>query len=861
MDLERQQMDLEHKKADVEHKKAATEQLLALGRLHKEGQLTDVEFAQSKANLLLPLSLRSQQSPTNEFQGRSPVATLPQALIEDANFTRSGVNLEPGALRVAGEGLGVATKDAGSMETQSLRLRRELNGLKPKALLRRAKQAGATAHVLERADQAALVEMIVRKDDLLRWELGHLTEKDLWQRASFLALARSKIEEAEESTHDKDALIELVARADQRDVVQHQQYEAVEPAGALDQILVHLRTNTSDLGHTARPNSAIEPIRQSIDESTAKSKHVQIETAIVSVPTHNSQMEGRSMTEHSWQQLTTEQAPLLKSIGALEDANTATMRTQPRVSISDRQKELMDTFKFKELHEMLHQLGTTAREIDAAVEEAENPRLALVELVMLYEAKVGPVGALQRLSTVASQRHGVPPPLPSSHRNSTTASPHSTYLREAEPQALCEPEQEPFANVANGGTLIPSVAEPSPAPATDDEDQAVLKVQAMWRGKTGQKKAAEERHTTVVGSDRIVASKRTIRGRQAAVTLLVMLTTTVCTLLPNYLIGALYGAVENGDGIDGGIALNYGIRVGVFFALVSYMQMDTFEAAMRDTTFVPGSTERVVRPLLAAAAGFFFYASNWRFVNIEDPESDIAFVKGLPGLLGFIASGVGMLPLYGMVFEFWRLYRARNLRLPPANVATWWKTTAIAGRGTLATAFSLSAYLSITLSGYWFLYLGTLSIFDKPAAIAELGDGDYLNLWFFKYFWVITLPFMLLAVLWAKPWPRGTRDPVSAVVLGVLLQAGSWEGSFTAFHLYSWLGGPNGSTILCQIVIEVLMLLVYLYARTLARKAFGTAPAYEARTLFTYLLLSDGPCKGSSVNALGNWDASRVTSV
>ena len=66
------------------------------------------------------------------------------------------------------------------------------------------------------------------------------------------------------------------------------------------------------------------------------------------------------------------------------------------------------------------------------------------------------------------------------------------------------------------------------------------------------------------------------------------------------------------------------------------------------------------------------------------------------------------------------------------------------------------------------------------------------------------------------------------------------QGSHAAAHLYGWLGGPNGSVLGCQILIEVLMLLLYLYARTLARKAFGAAPTYEARALFMYLLLSDG---------------------
>jgi hypothetical protein len=71
------------------------------------------------------------------------------------------------------------------------------------------------------------------------------------------------------------------------------------------------------------------------------------------------------------------------------------------------------------------------------------------------------------------------------------------------------------------------------------------------------------------------------------------------------------------------------------------------------------------------------------------------------------------------------------------------------------------------------------------------------------------------------------------------------QGSFTAYQLYGWLGGPDGSVLGCQIAIEVLMLLLYLFARTLARKAFGRAPSYEARTLFMYLLLSDGARAGS----------------
>ena len=106
-------------------------------------------------------------------------------------------------------------------------------------------------------------------------------------------------------------------------------------------------------------------------------------------------------------------------------------------------------------------------------------------------------------------------------------------------------------------------------------------------------------------------------------------------------------------------------------------------------------------------------------------------------------------------------------------------------------------------------------------------------------------------MLWGKPWPPGARDPVSAVVLCALQQASLYQGAFTAFNLYSWLGGPDGSVLGCQILIEVLMLLLYLYARTLARKAFGAAPTYEARALFMYLLLSDG-ARSPVLNSMPN---------
>jgi hypothetical protein len=217
------------------------ERLLSLGRLHKEGQLTDSEFAQAKSNLLLS---QMGQSPPSENQGRSPVTTKssPQAaLLEDTLSTRS-----------------------------------ETNG------------------------------------------------------------------------------------------------------NALDQILVHLRTDIPDLEDTPSPSkSTTEPERQFDREP----QPMRIERAVMSAPTPNPQlqMKSRSETELSvaQKQLAKEEAPLLTNARMLPGTKIIAARTSS-MSLGDRHKQLMDGSKFTELQEILRQLGAEAKEIDQAVEEADNPRAALV---------------------------------------------------------------------------------------------------------------------------------------------------------------------------------------------------------------------------------------------------------------------------------------------------------------------------------------------------------------------------------------------------------------------------------------------------------------------------------------------------
>ena len=390
--------------------------------------------------------------------------------------------------------------------------------------------------------------------------------------------------------------------------------------------------------------------------------------------------------------------------------------------------------------------------------------------------------------------------------------------------------------------------EPEPMPVADEEAKAAAKVQAMWRGKAGQKQAAEQKEAVLDGSKRVVAAKRTIRNSQTAVMLLVMLATAAGTLLPNFLIGGIFGAVTDGDGIDRVLGMSFGFRVGIFTACSNYMQMELFGHAMRDTSFVPGTVERVVRPLLSFTGDFLRVGCMWQFLDLQNPEADIAFIKGVPGAVITIVGTLLTLDARAQPVELWRLYRSRTLKLPPFQASTWWQLTAAAGRGTLAATLSLFV-LTLCAEVYLYGYLAILTYFDKAGTMAT-HTTNVLEVWPYKYFFAIALPLMLLALLWGKRWPQGARDPVSTVLLCTLQQCVIYQGSFAAFNLYSWLGGPGGSVLGCQLFIEVLMLLLYLYARTLARKAFGAAPNHEARSLFMYLLLSDGACALTNANCI-----------
>jgi hypothetical protein len=224
-----------------------------------------------------------------------------------------------------------------------------------------------------------------------------------------------------------------------------------------------------------------------------------------------------------------------------------------------------------------------------------------------------------------------------------------------------------------------------------------------------------------------------------AATFLVMLTTAVSTLGPTYILGAAYGTVANGEGIDGVIAVNFALRLFVIAGCANHCQIQVFAWAMRDTTFVPGVAERILRPLLAAVGFFVWICSLWYFVDVQHPENDIALIKGVPGVVVGI---VGVLLVQdtnvGLV-ELWRLYRARKLKLPPANSSGWNLTTA-AGRGTLVAALALCV-IHVIFQCFEHIFLPISAAFDKAGTIETyIGEGNSpLDGWWYVYYLCCTI--------------------------------------------------------------------------------------------------------------------------
>ena len=114
----------------------------------------------------------------------------------------------------------------------------------------------------------------------------------------------------------------------------------------------------------------------------------------------------------------------------------------------------------------------------------------------------------------------------------------------------------------------------------------------------------------------------------------------------------------------------------------------------------------------------------WFYIDLQNPDKDIALVKGVPGAVLGLVGAVLMLDARALPFEFWRLYRSRDHKLPPFGVASWWRTTKVAGRGSLAAVVCLCTFFAFGEPTYVRIYLGISSFVDKAATIEALAMGD-----------------------------------------------------------------------------------------------------------------------------------------
>ena len=152
------------------------------------------------------------------------------------------------------------------------------------------------------------------------------------------------------------------------------------------------------------------------------------------------------------------------------------------------------------------------------------------------------------------------------------------------------------------------------------------------------------------------------------------------------------------------------------------------------------------------------------FLDLQNSEADIALFKGVLGATLGILGSVLIVDAKSLPVEWWRLWRARALKMPPSNSMTWWALTTVAGKGTLIAAILLCLLEGMAIS-YAFIYISVLSFFDKAGTMATyIGDGSIIDLWPYKYYFVIAVPIMLLALIIAKLWPRGARFLAGLVI-------------------------------------------------------------------------------------------------
>ena len=153
------------------------------------------------------------------------------------------------------------------------------------------------------------------------------------------------------------------------------------------------------------------------------------------------------------------------------------------------------------------------------------------------------------------------------------------------------------------------------------------------------------------------------------------------------------------------------------------------------------------------------------------------------------------------------------------------------GKGMLAAALYANA---VELMVQIFLYFVNNFSAESTAKWCD-GGSCFVELWCLRYYFLLLAPAVVLSIFTGRQWPKRKRNMPAAMLLSQLMGLTLFHGSFLAVKLYAVIE----STLLAQIVIEVLLLFVYLWARVLARRAFCGDPSLESRSLFAYLLISD----------------------
>eukprot|EP01048_Picozoa_sp_COSAG05_P005347 COSAG05_NODE_314_length_11610_cov_17.223265_10_plen_308_part_00 len=260
------------------------------------------------------------------------------------------------------------------------------------------------------------------------------------------------------------------------------------------------------------------------------------------------------------------------------------------------------------------------------------------------------------------------------------------------------------------------------------------------------------------------------------------------------------------------------------------------------------------------------YMGEWYEAYITE-EIDFRFPCGashwdcgplLPQLLFLFSVWIGF-PIYTGGPELWVLWRHRHEPIAHGpRKYSWWRASVknreqqpgiLAAVGMVVGGFVLYAVDTTITSVKW--YDDRLKTWEEDCN----KGGCLANGWAVKVYLCLLVAAVPTSLMWGRPLPRFRRDLVAGYLLSVYSFLFVYVGGISVQMAYNTFGQGLGAMGV-QIFFEMLVLLVFLWARKLASRAIPADPSAEAKCLIWVIFAGDAfaemgeHCRGPTLSSV-----------